>query len=143
MPPDPQDCLAAAPAPAPAALPPAGGASLEELPRDPAAERAKEDAKAAAAALAARCAYEEDQATLRALRVALRAVTLALLGDRRWKMFAAPVSPDEDPEYWQLVGRVGAWGLGVLRFSGLGGVGAGVQERKHTAVADGTIQGTY
>lgn len=49
-------------------------------------------------------AYEEDQSALRALRIALRGVTLTLLNDRRWKLFAAPVGMDEDPEYWQLVG---------------------------------------
>jgi hypothetical protein len=64
----------------------------------------QEEERQAAAQLAARGAYEEDQAVLRVLRMALRTVSLALLDDRRWKWFAAPPAPDMDPEYWLKVG---------------------------------------
>ena len=59
---------------------------------------------------------QEDQSLLRALRMALRGLTLALLNDRRWRQFAAPPDPQQDPEYWQLVGTgVGAGARGVER----------------------------
>lgn len=50
--------------------------------------------------------YEEDQAALRSLRMALREILLRLLSSRKWEAFAEPVSPDEDPHYWETVSVV-------------------------------------
>ena len=41
---------------------------------------------------------------MRGLRMGLREVTTRLLVDRRWRAFAEPVTPEEDPEYLDLVG---------------------------------------
>uniref|UniRef100_A0A7S3R877 Bromo domain-containing protein n=1 Tax=Dunaliella tertiolecta TaxID=3047 RepID=A0A7S3R877_DUNTE len=75
----------------------------EELPVDMAAVAARQEEEEARQALLMRQRYEADQAALRGLRMGLRDVTLRLLGDRRWRDFAAPVDPEEDPEYWQTV----------------------------------------
>jgi hypothetical protein len=50
-----------------------------------------------------RQAYEADAAVVRALRMALRDVTTRMLCDRRWRRFAEPVLPEEDPGYWEAV----------------------------------------
>lgn len=55
------------------------------------------------------CRYDEDQAALRALRMALRDVLLRMLGSRKWEAYAEPVSPDEDPHYWNTVGWGDSW----------------------------------
>lgn len=54
--------------------------------------------------------YEEDQAALRALRMALRDLTYRLLSNRKWEWFA---EPEEDPEWWEKV-RAGWLGAAVL-----------------------------
>ena len=51
----------------------------------------------------ARAAYEADVAAVRELRMCLRDVATRLLTDRRWRSLALPVTPQEDPEYWQRV----------------------------------------
>ena len=48
-------------------------------------------------------AYEADVAILRELRMALRDVTTKLLVERRWRAFAEPVTPEDDPEFWHRV----------------------------------------
>lgn len=45
--------------------------------------------------------YEEDQATLRTLRMILRDLTLDLLRQKRWELFW---EPEEDEEWWDKVG---------------------------------------
>ena len=42
---------------------------------------------------------------VRALRMGLREVAGKLLGDRRWRALALPVTPEEDPDYWERVRR--------------------------------------
>lgn len=57
----------------------------------------------AAAEAAAIGAYEADVRLVRELRMGLREITTRLLTDRRWRAFAEPVTPDDDPEYWHRV----------------------------------------
>ncbi|KAK9811900.1 hypothetical protein WJX72_012131 [[Myrmecia] bisecta] len=73
------------------------------LPKAPEAIAAQQEAEAAAVEAKARAQHDEDQAVLRTLRMALRDVATRMLCDRRWRSFAEPVSPDEDPEYWEKV----------------------------------------
>ncbi len=35
--------------------------------------------------------------------MALRDILLRMLSSRKWEAFAEPVSPDEDPHYWDTV----------------------------------------
>ena len=58
--------------------------------------KAKEEAEA-------RRRYEEDEADLRSLRMALREITTKLLCTRQWKEFWEPVDPEEDPDYYTQV----------------------------------------
>ena len=51
----------------------------------------------------ARRRWEEDEAALRSLRMALREITTKLLCTRQWKEFWEPVDPEEDPEYYTQV----------------------------------------
>lgn len=44
--------------------------------------------------------WEEDEATMRSLRMALREIATKLLCTRQWKDFWEPVDPKEDPEYY-------------------------------------------
>ena len=60
-----------------------------------AAEAKQEAARAAALA--------RDQAAVRALRMALRSITMKLLGDRRWSACAMPVDPDDNPDFYERV----------------------------------------
>lgn len=76
---------------------------MQQLPKAPEAEAAAAAADAAAREAAERAARQADVAALRALRMGLRDVTTRLLCDRRWRAFAEPVTPEEDPEYLQLV----------------------------------------
>lgn len=76
---------------------------MRQLPKAPEAEQAAAEADAAAKAAAERAARQADVAALRALRMGLRDVTTRLLCDRRWRAFAEPVTPEEDPEYLELV----------------------------------------
>ena len=39
--------------------------------------------------------------------MALRDVLLRMLSSRKWEAYAEPVSPDEDPQYWETVGGPG------------------------------------
>lgn len=78
-------------------------AAREALPLAPEGLAAEEAARKEAAAVGARKRYEEDQATLRALRMALRWVMDRLFQARRWESFFEPVDPKEDPNYWELV----------------------------------------
>jgi SpoVK/Ycf46/Vps4 family AAA+-type ATPase len=73
------------------------------LPLAPGAAAAEAAAAATAAAAAARARFEADQAVMRALRMALRAVASRLLAARRWEAHAEPVSPDDDPGYYARV----------------------------------------
>ncbi|GIM05045.1 hypothetical protein Vretimale_9501 [Volvox reticuliferus] len=82
---------------------PSATAAAEPLTKDPSVEAARAAEARIAEELAARRAYEDDQGVLRALRMALRGVTLTLLNERRWKQFTVPVDPDEDPDYWTRV----------------------------------------
>ncbi|GLI60628.1 hypothetical protein VaNZ11_002825 [Volvox africanus] len=84
-------------------VPSSAVAAAEPLPKDPSVGAARAAEARITEELVARRAYEDDQGALRALRMALRGVTLTLLNERRWKQFSAPVDPDEDPEYWRLV----------------------------------------
>ena len=61
-----------------------------------------------AAEAASVASYEADVAVLRELRMALRDVTTKLLLERRWRAFAEPVTPEDDPEFWH---RVRCWNL--------------------------------
>ncbi|GAB4822033.1 hypothetical protein N2152v2_009079 [Parachlorella kessleri] len=76
-----------------------------QLPRDPGAAAAEAAARKEAEEWAARQRYEEDQAAMRALRMALRDILLRMLSSRKWDAFAEPVSPDEDPHYWDTVSQ--------------------------------------
>jgi hypothetical protein len=76
-----------------------------QLPRAPEAIAAEEEAARLKAEAEARARYEADAAALRQLRMALREAATKLLGDRRWRSLAMPVSPEEDPEYWERVRR--------------------------------------
>lgn len=78
--------------------------SAMQLPRAPEALAAQAAAEQARAEAAARAAYEADVAAVRQLRMTLREVATKLLCDRRWRSLAAPVFPEEDPEYWERVG---------------------------------------
>jgi hypothetical protein len=51
----------------------------------------------------ARRLWEEDEATLRSLRMALREIATKLLCTRQWKEFWEPVDPEEDPQYYAQV----------------------------------------
>jgi SpoVK/Ycf46/Vps4 family AAA+-type ATPase len=75
----------------------------ETLPLAPEAFAAEEAARREAAAVSARKIYEEDQATLRTLRMSLRWVLDRLFQTRRWESFYEPVDPSEDPQYWEIV----------------------------------------
>jgi SpoVK/Ycf46/Vps4 family AAA+-type ATPase len=75
----------------------------ETLPLAPEAFAAEEAARREALALTARKKYEEDQATLRTLRMSLRYVLDRLLQTRRWEAYYEPVDPSEDPAYWEVV----------------------------------------
>ena len=52
----------------------------------------------------ARRLWEEDEATLRALRMGLREIATKLLCTRQWKAFWLPVDPEDDPDYYSQVG---------------------------------------
>lgn len=73
------------------------------LPIAPEALAAEEEAKRLAKTAAERKLYEEDQRTLRALRMILRSILTSLLNNKRYKLFWEPMEPDQDPEYWQVV----------------------------------------
>jgi hypothetical protein len=62
------------------------------------------------------CRYEEDQAVLRTLRMALRDLTLQLLGSRRWELFWEPEPADSD--WWDKVGGGGSGGGSPGRSAG-------------------------
>ncbi|CAL5230062.1 g13513 [Coccomyxa viridis] len=74
-----------------------------ELPKAPEAAEALAEAARLKKEAEARAAYEADVATVRELRMCLRDVATRLLTDRRWRTLALPVTPQEDPEYWQRV----------------------------------------
>ncbi len=74
-----------------------------QLPRAPEAMAAQEAAERERAEAAVRAAYEADVAAVRQLRMTLRDVATKLLCDRRWRALAAPVSPEDDPIYWERV----------------------------------------
>ena len=74
-----------------------------QLPRAPEAMAAQAAAEAARAEAAACASYEADVAAVRQLRMTLREIAMKLLCDRRWRVLAAPVSPEEDPNYWERV----------------------------------------
>lgn len=59
-------------------------AAAGPLPLAPDAQAATAEAQQRAAVLEARRLYEEDQAILRAMRMALRNITITLLGNRRY-----------------------------------------------------------
>ncbi|CAL8469143.1 g8684 [Coccomyxa elongata] len=79
----------------------AAAAPPPKLPRAPEALAAQEAAERERAEAAARAAYEADVAAVRQLRMTLRDVATKLLCDRRWRSLAAPVSPEDDPTYWE------------------------------------------
>lgn len=60
------------------------------------AQRAKEVAEA-------RQQWEDDEAALRSLRMALRDIATKLLCTRQWKDFWDPVDPEDDPDYYTQV----------------------------------------
>ena len=76
---------------------------LLQLPRAPEAIVEEEARMRLAAEAASVAAYEADVAVLRDLRMGLRDVTTKLLMERRWRAFAEPVTPEDDPEYWHRV----------------------------------------
>ena len=43
---------------------------------------------------------------MRALRMALRSITMKLLGDHRWPACTMPVDPDDNPDFYERVGLV-------------------------------------
>ncbi|KAL4429387.1 hypothetical protein ABPG77_005161 [Micractinium sp. CCAP 211/92] len=75
-------------------------APLPPLPRAPEAAAAEEEARRKAEEVAERQRYEEDQATLRTLRMILRDLTLDLLRQKRWELFW---EPEEEEEWWDKV----------------------------------------
>ena len=80
--------------------------STVQLPRAPEAIHEENERLRLAAEAASIAAYEADVAVLRELRMALRDVTTKLLIERRWRAFAEPVTPEDDPEFWH---RVRCW----------------------------------
>jgi SpoVK/Ycf46/Vps4 family AAA+-type ATPase len=70
---------------------------------DPEARARAADAARRAELAAARRAYDEDQAALRALRGALRSAAVALLADRRFAAFAVPPPPELQSAYYRAV----------------------------------------
>ena len=74
-----------------------------QLPKAPEAAEALAEAAQNRKEAEARAAYEADVAAVRELRMCLRDVATRLLTDRRWRSLALPVTPQEDPEYWQRV----------------------------------------
>ena len=74
-----------------------------QLPKAPEAAEALTEAARLKKETEARAAYEADVAAVRELRMCLRDVATRLLTDRRWRSLALPVTPQEDPEYWQRV----------------------------------------
>lgn len=76
-----------------------------QLPRAPEAIQEENERLRLAAEAASVAAYEADVAVLRELRMALRDVTTKLLIERRWRAFAEPVTPEDDPEFWHRVRR--------------------------------------
>ena len=74
-----------------------------QLPKAPEAAEALAEAARLRQEAEARAAYEAGVAAVRELRMCLRDVATRLLTDRRWRSLALPVTPQEDPEYWQRV----------------------------------------
>jgi hypothetical protein len=66
-------------------------------------QQQEQEAAAQAQAQAQRLAYEAAVADLRQLRMLLRSVTASLLCDKRFRLFWQPVSPEEEPEYYEAV----------------------------------------
>jgi hypothetical protein len=83
---------------------------LLQLPRAPEAVAEEEARIRLAAEAASVAAYEADVAVLRDLRMGLRDVTTKLLMERRWRAFAEPVTPEDDPEYWHRVRNLSSSG---------------------------------
>ncbi len=77
--------------------------SAWQLPRAPEAIQAETERMRLTAEAASVASYEADVAVLRELRMALRDVTTKLLLERRWRAFAEPVTPEDDPEFWHRV----------------------------------------
>ena len=86
---------------------------LLQLPRAPEAIAEEEARIRLVAEAASMAAYEADVAVLRDLRMGLRDVTTKLLMERRWRAFAEPVTPEDDPEYWHRVRYLAALKPGV------------------------------
>ena len=76
-----------------------------QLPRAPEAVEALAKAERKKSEAEAKARYEADVAAVRDLRMGLRDVATKLLCDRRWRSLALPVTPQEDPEYWERVRR--------------------------------------
>ena len=74
-----------------------------QLPKAPEAAEALAEAARLKKDAEAKAAYEADVATVRELRMCLRDVSTKLLSDRRWRSLALPVTPQDDPEYWERV----------------------------------------
>ena len=77
-----------------------------QLARASDAEAADEQAVEAAKEAVQAAALAQDQATVRALRMALRSITMKLLGNRRWSACALPVDPDDNPDFYERVGHL-------------------------------------
>ena len=76
-----------------------------QLPKAPEAVEALAEAERKKSEAEAKGRYDADVAAVRDLRMGLRDVATKLLCDRRWRSLALPVTPQEDPEYWERVRR--------------------------------------
>ncbi|KAK9861644.1 hypothetical protein WJX84_011103 [Apatococcus fuscideae] len=76
-----------------------------QLPRAPEAVAAEAAAAAEAAHRQAAATAAKEETAVRRLRMTLREIATMLLCNRRWQVFAEPVHPEDDPEYWQRVER--------------------------------------
>ena len=74
-----------------------------QLPVAPEGLAMQAEAETARREAEARRLWEEDEAALRSLRMALREITTKLLCARQWKEFWDPVDPEDDPGYYAQV----------------------------------------
>lgn len=79
------------------------GADQLQLPLAPDAVALQTQAAEQREVAEARRLWEEDEATLRSLRMALREIATKLLCAKQWKEFWEPVRPEDDPHYYSQV----------------------------------------
>lgn len=73
------------------------------LPLAPEVLQQRESEESAKEALAQRLKYEEEQSAIRSLRMALRDVSIRVIGNRRWKHFVMPPNPETGLRRWEML----------------------------------------